>query len=177
MGASTASAARLFLALWPPPRVRQALHAIQTQWLWPEGAALVDPARLHVTLHFLGQVPLARIDEFTRGLAVPCEPHVLDLAQARNTRWPGGLAVLEFDATPELARLHAALAQALRSLDCPVEARAYRPHVTFARRAFGARPPADAPATLPSWRIDDGYVLVRSVPGRGYEVLHAYRPA
>lgn len=168
---------RLFLALWPPERVRQALQAIQARWHWPQGAALVAAERLHVTLHFLGQVPLSRVEQFRAALAVPCEPHVLDLETAHATCWHGGLAVLELEAPPPLQRLHAALAQALRALEWPVESREFRPHITLARRASGAKPPADPPSPPPLWPVDRGYVLVRSVPARGYEVLHDYPSA
>jgi RNA 2',3'-cyclic 3'-phosphodiesterase len=166
--------ARLFLALWPSPAMRQALHEFQLHWRWPQGAALVDPARLHITLHFLGQVPVARAAEFRDALSVPFEPHVIAWQDARATVWPGGIAVLEFAPPPALQRLHVALAGALRTLPWPVEERRFRPHVTFARRAQGAQPPADAVTRLPGWPADSGYVLVHSVPGRGYEVLHSY---
>jgi 2'-5' RNA ligase len=173
--ATRPATARLFLALWPSPAMRQALHELQLRWRWPEGAAPVDPARLHITLHFLGQVPVARAAEFRDALSVPFEPHVIAWQDARATVWSGGIAVLEFAPPPELQRLHEALAGALRSLDWPVEERSFRPHVTFARRAQGARPPpADALAGLPHWPADSGYVLVHSVAGRGYQVLHSY---
>ena len=173
---SRSATARLFLALWPTPAMRRALQGVQARWRWPEAAAVVDPARLHITLHFLGQVPRERVDEFRAALAVPFEPHVLVLAQGRATVWPGGIAVLELQAPPGLQLLHADLARALQSLKWPIEERRYRPHVTFARRAQGARAEADACEDLPDWKADEGYVLVRSRPAHGYEVLHAYRP-
>ena len=174
MSAPGAPSVRLFLALWPTPPVRAALQQLQQRWHWPPSAALVAPERLHVTLHFLGQVPLARLAQLRDGLDVPFEPHTLDLAQARHTLWPGGLAVLELEAPRALASLHAHLAQALRALDWPVEARPFRPHVTFSRRAFGARPPAPPLHDAPAWTVDQGYALVRSIPSQGYEVLHVY---
>lgn len=167
---------RLFLALWPTPPVRRALQDLQARWQWPPAAAVVDPARLHITLHFLGQVPQERVDELRVALAVRVEPHVLALAQGRATVWPGGIAVLELQAPPELQALHADLSRALQSLGWPVEERRYRPHVTFARRAQGARVAGEACEEMPEWQVDEGYVLVRSSPAHGYEVLHAYRP-
>jgi RNA 2',3'-cyclic 3'-phosphodiesterase len=174
--ASRSGTVRLFLALWPTPPVRRALQGLQARWHWPQAAAVVDPARLHITLHFLGQVPQDRVDEFRAALAVPFEPHVLALAQGRATVWPGGIAVLELQAPRELQALHADLSRALQSLRWPLEERRYRPHVTFARRAQGARADPDACGELPEWQVDEGYVLVRSSPAHGYEVLHAYRP-
>jgi 2'-5' RNA ligase len=166
--------ARLFLALWPPDDVRTALQAFQQDWTWPPGAALVDAQRLHVTLHFLGQVPVARVAQLGRALAVRFEPTVLDLPAGEACTWRGGIAVLEFAAPPPLLRLHAALEAGLRSLQWPIEQRPWRPHVTLARRAQGARAPRAPHAGLPAWQADQGYALVHSVPGRGYEVLHTF---
>jgi 2'-5' RNA ligase len=171
---ATGSAAtlRLFTALWPSVRLRSALAALRDRWQWPPGAALVDTTRLHVTLHFIGQVPAARLPDLASGLEVEMQPAELSLATARQQVWPGGIAVLEFDAPEALRRLHGQLAQVLTELGLQSEDRPWRPHVTFARKARGAKPPEDKDA-LPPWQVD-GYALVRSVPGRGYVTLQRY---
>lgn len=173
---ANAPTARLFLALWPPPDIRLHLQALQQHWSWPPHAAPVPAGQLHLTLHFLGNVPVARLEEFARALDVPAEPAALDLAGGTARLWPGGLAVLELAAPPPLLRLHAALAGALAGLGWPVASRPFRPHVTLARRAAGARPPAAGTTPPACWQADQGHVLVRSSPARGYEVLRAYRP-
>lgn len=172
--ASDVPTARLFLALWPPTEVRLSLETLRRGWSWPPRAAPVRGDRLHLTLHFLGNVPVERLDAFAHALDVPAEPLALDLAGATPRLWPGGLAVLEFAPPPALLRLHAALADALAGLGWPVESRRYRPHVTLARRAAGARPPPEGAPAPAWWQADRGYVLVRSSPARGYEVLRSY---
>lgn len=164
---------RLFLALWPDDAVRRQLHSIQQGWAWPPDAAPVGADQLHLTLHFLGNVPLERLGEFARALAVEAGPVTLELRTARPRVWPGGIAVLELASTPALLRLHASLAGALAGLGWPQEERRYRPHVTLARRAAGARPPAGEPAPA-EWHAGTGYALVRSIPGHGYEVVRLY---
>lgn len=163
---------RLFLALWPDAAALQALQAHARQWRWPPAARRTRPERLHLTLHFIGAVPRARMDEVRRGLAVPCPSLALEFA--RPQLWPGGIAVLACDAPPPaLLRLHADLAAALRALRLPVEARDFRAHVTLARHASSAAPPAMA-SPLP-WTVAGGYLLVHSLPGgRGYETLARY---
>ena len=146
---------------------------MRDRWQWPPGAALVATERLHATLHFIGQVPAPRLPELATGLAVAVDPAELQLNAARQQVWPGGIAVLEFDVPEALRAMHARLAQALAALGLPVESRPWRPHVTFARKARGANPPDDHVA-LPGWMVD-GYALVRTVPGRGYETLQRYR--
>jgi 2'-5' RNA ligase len=174
MPAETASA-RLFLALWPTPSISEALHQHDALWRWPDGARRVPSEHWHITLHFIGAVPVPRIPELQQGLAIQFGP--FDLMLDRTALWPGGLAVIGSSSVPEaMSRLHAELAGALRSLALPVETRAFRPHVTLARKAQGAlRPPA---FTSLRWRADAGYWLVRSLPeGGGYQRLHPFGAA
>jgi 2'-5' RNA ligase len=160
---------RLFIALWPGEALRRAIASWQQAWSWPPRAALVKPDRLHLTLHFLGDVPASRLPQLVEGLTARVEPFTLALG--RGEVWPNGIALLRPDATPSaLVRLHAVLGGELEQLGLPVETRPYRAHVTLARRARGAVAPPQGPDLR--WRIDSGYVLVRSLPGgAGYDVM------
>ena len=162
---------RLFLALWPAPALLDELLAHAAAWTWPARARRTRPERLHLTLHFLGNVPAERVPELRSALAMKwtgCEL-ALDCACV----WAGGIAVLEATQLPaELAQLHAALAERLRAMEIPVEERPYRPHVTLARKAQGAVPPAFTPLR---WTAGPRYALVRSVGGGGgYETLQCF---
>lgn len=163
---------RLFTALWPGPATREALALWQQGWIWPAGAARVPPARLHVTLHFLGNVAAQSVPPLIEALRLPFRPFELDFGHGEV--WPDGIAVLRPRATPRpLAALHEAMADALAACGMPMQPRAYLPHVTLARHAQGATPPAEGPFLR--WRVEDGYVLVRSLPqGAGYEALHRW---
>ena len=165
--------ARLFLALWPSPGVRSQLLAWRDAWRWPSGASPVRPERLHLTLHFLGDVPIARLPELADGLRVPFKPFELSFGMAKL--WPYGIAVLEPDSTPErLLDLQSTLGEALQTLGLPPEARRYRPHVTLARRAGHAVPPPDGPPIR--WRVRS-YALMHSTLGAagGYSAICRYR--
>lgn len=163
---------RLFLALWPSPRVRLALQARQGAWRWSDTAARVAPERLHLTLHFLGDVPRERLPELQQGLRV--EFKRFELVFAAAALWPHGVAVLLPEATPPaLLALHADLQHALQSLRLPTEARAFRPHLTLARHAGASLPPGQ---TMPlRWSVR-GYVLVSSErgPRTGYRIVARY---
>ena len=141
-------------------------------WDWPASARRTRPERLHVTLHFIGNVPAARVPELREALQVAWGPR--ELVLDRPAVWPGGIAVLEAQRVPrEWAALHSGLAEALRALDLPVESRPWRPHVTLARKAFGAHPPVQAQPVR--WSGAPGYVLVQSLPGgRGYETVASF---
>ena len=167
-----ASAWRLFLGLWPPESVRAQLVAHACAWSGLEDARRTAPDRLHVTLHFLGSVPTERLPLLQRALAGPGAGFELVLDRPRL--WPGGLAVLEARRIPApLAELHARLGEVLQRLEMPPDPRPWRPHVTLARRAQGARPPV---ATTPiRWTADGRYLLVRSLPGgAGYQPVQVF---
>lgn len=172
MTAPEPATVRLFLGLWPEPATMPALAAHAGAWSWTPGARRTPPERLHITLHFLGNVAAARLPQLREALELPwggCE-----LLLDRATVWPGGIAVLEATQVPAaLARLHAGLGERLLALDLPPETRPYRPHATLARKAVGSRPPAMAQPLR--WPCGPRYALVRSHGGgRGYETLHTY---
>lgn len=160
--------ARLFVALWPTPAVRLRLAAHQALWQWPPGARPAPPGNLHLTLHFIGTVPRARIEALARALHRPLTRCTLTLDAPEV--WPNRCAVWCASQVPEaLAALHGTLAAELAGQDLPVDTRPFRPHVTLARHAQGARPPADA-ATL-HWPVR-GYALLQSAAGRYTPVAH-----
>lgn len=165
--------ARLFIALWPDAATRRALQAWQDAITWPADARPTAAAHLHLTLHFIGAVPRARLPELTQGLACPSAPFTLRLQ--RFALWRGGVAVLQAEEAPvpALAALHTALAGALHALALPVDPRPFDPHVTLARHAGGAAlaGPGAAPAAV-AWRCDGAYVLAESAGG--YRVLQGF---
>jgi RNA 2',3'-cyclic 3'-phosphodiesterase len=164
--------ARLFLALWPGPATREGLADWRDAWRWPGHAVPVRPEKLHMTLHFIGNMPRDRIAELMQGLAVPFAG--FDLSFGRAALWPHGLAVLHPVSVPtRLLQLHGALREALQRLQLTTEERAFRAHVTLARRAAGAAPPVEGPALR--WRVRS-YELMESRLGAdgGYRVLQLY---
>lgn len=106
---------RLFLALWPDTRLRGALARHADDWRWPRSARRVRTEKLHLTLHFIGEVARSRAFALIAGLAVPCAP--FQLALGRPVNWAHGLAVLEILRPPAaLADLHGALGKEARTL-------------------------------------------------------------
>jgi 2'-5' RNA ligase len=166
--------ARLFIALWPDEAVRAGLVAWQRAVSWPRAARPAAPTGLHLTLHFIGAVPRARLTELAAGLAVP-PVSPFELVLDEFAVWHHGIAVLQPSrkAPDALAILHAELAEALRALELPVETRPLRPHVTFARHGQGATL-ATAPPPPVRWTSDGAYVLAESAGG--YHVLMSFGP-
>ena len=152
--------------------MRSGLLGWRNAFEWPAGSSVVAPDKLHLTLHFIGLVARERVDDIAPGLAVATG--AFELRFGRPELWPSGIAVLRPFACPDpLLALHQRLGDALRALGLPTEARPYRPHVTFARKAAGAALRFE-PAAL-RWRVRS-HALVESRPGRGgdYVVLRRY---
>lgn len=161
---------RLFIALWPQPDVRAAIATLSQAMAWPAGARPTPQSKLHMTLHFLGDVDDGSVTALRAALAVRAP--VFDLRLDRLQAWAGGLLVLcPSSVPPALTQLHADLAQRLSAQGLRVEARPFLPHVTLARRVqAGGEPCRPLPV---HWPVR-GYALVRSVPQRGYSVLQAW---
>lgn len=163
--------ARLFLALLPPAPVQAALATHAAAWRWPPDAAVYAGDDWHVTLHYIGPVPRARLDELRTGLCLPLTP--FEWRWGVPDLWPHGLAVLlPMALPPALQVMHDALGQRLRQLGLRTDERPYRPHLTLARHAGQAVPPAP-PAC--GWPVQ-AYVLMESTgrPGSRYRVLQRY---
>lgn len=151
---------------------RAALLEHRDAWRWNALASLVRPEQLHLTLHFIGNVPRHRMQQLRNGLVVPFEP--FELTFGHPGLWRHGLAVLQPHAIPSsLLQLHGALQQALQRLELPSDMLDFRPHITLARRAVGAVPPAQEPVLR--WRVQ-GYALVESrrEPAGQYRLVQRY---
>jgi 2'-5' RNA ligase len=165
---------RLFFALWPDDQLRGALRrARQTAG---ESARLIHPTDLHMTLVFVGDVPPETLPCIeSAGDDVVLAP--FDLTLGRLETWPRQrlLVAAPDEAPAPLCNLVSQLQQNLLVCGIEPEPRAYRPHVTLARRAPRVMPqPLDLPWAARS------FVLVRSgVAGRsnggGYRVLRVWR--
>ncbi len=172
------AALRLFVGLLPDAPLRQAVLDWRARWQWPRGAALSSPAHLHLTLAFLGETEAARLPALRTALAaVPVSPLLLRLGFAEA--WPRGLAVLRPQASAALDALHAHVEGALRVAGLAATGAGWKPHLTLARHAAGAQPPADRLEL--DWVVSD-FALVWSrlppqVPVARYEVLGRFGSA
>jgi RNA 2',3'-cyclic 3'-phosphodiesterase len=126
-------------------------------------------ARLRLTLHFLGDVEREWIGAILA--ALPAAARRFTLRWDRAAVWHGGVAVLEpTEVPPALVRLQGDIGAVLRALGFETQARRFRPHLTLARHAQGARLGDVAPHL--AWR-PSRVVLVESVRGAagGYRIV------
>ena len=166
---------RLFLALWPEAPLRVRLAAYRDAWRWPAAAKPVADETLHLTLHFIGALACVRLPELAAALAAVAVDKIV-LRPTAAELWKGGIAVLRMDGDAALADLHDNLGAVLTSAGIALDSRPFAPHVTLARKAAKAEPPASRPGF--TWR-PNGFVLVESIPGRParYQVLSRFAAA
>ena len=133
---------RLFVALRPPPVVREQLDALM------DGVAEArwqDDEQLHVTLRFVGEVDRRQAEDIATALATIAAPVVeVRLAGVGSFDRRGRITSLWAGLMPAepLAALHRKVDHALVRSGLPAEGRAFRPHVTVARlsRSAGGAP-------------------------------------
>jgi RNA 2',3'-cyclic 3'-phosphodiesterase len=166
---------RLFTAFWPDAEVAAQLARCRDAWQWSPQARPQATARLHVTLHFIGSIERSALPKWQDRLS-NVEPVNAQLQLDRLELWPNGIAALCPASVPEpIEALHARLGQVLAHFDCPIERRAFRPHITLARQALGSIAPASFEPV--AWHIDQ-HVLVESERTSGaYRLLWRSAPA
>ena len=128
---------RAFIAVKMP--VLPKLHAVMRSLAamgWP--VAAVSPDNLHVTLKFLGDTPVARVEAIQREIAsavsgqAPFVLKVESLGAFPNADRPSVVWVGLLDAEP-LNSLAERLQMSLTSLGFARESRPFQPHLTLAR--------------------------------------------
>lgn len=170
---------RLFFALLPDAtlRARIAEAAARIERAHPSGGRPLAPARYHLTLRFLGDfetLPPALIAAArAAGDAVRAQAFTLVLDRVGSfadsrVRWLGAAA------DDRLQALRQALDQALAAAGVVLPTDAFAPHLTIVRAA--GRPLMPVAIAPLSWSVD-GFVLLRSRPGRPYESLQRWRLA
>ena len=140
LGRTTPPEWRLFIALGLPAALRTALTHEQER-LQAAGlhAAWVRPPGMHLTLHFLGDMPvtaLERVEAACVQAATGVPPLRLRAAGLRcfpSARRPRVLVTNVQGDVQQLKRLHQRLARRLGRLGVRLDSRPYRPHVTIGR--------------------------------------------
>jgi 2'-5' RNA ligase len=167
---------RLFVAFLVDEHVQQDLRAYCQLWGWPARKChLTELARLHMTLHLPERVAHRRVLVMQSALRdVKMEP--IEIVLNSPNVWNKGTAVLRAEENEGLNALHARIERTLQ-LQGFRSNTSWMPHVTLARGAAGARPPA-GPANI-RWPVRE-FALVWSqlksddFPKAHYEVVERY---
>lgn len=168
---------RLFFALWPPASVRQQM--VQCFQKIPDlihHGRPVQPDNLHMTVHFLGNIDVERIDCYIQqAKSVTLRPFELQLNIAGYFKKPKVLWFGCEEIPARLIQFHADLAVAIKKCGYIPEARKYNPHMTMARKI--KKPVANQSIATIKWAVEE-FVLVKSVKspsGVEYQVRDLFR--
>ena len=123
---------RLFVAIRPPPEIREHLLGIMGG---VQNARWQDDAQLHATLRFIGEVDRHRAEDIAAALgSIRHQPFQVSLSgvgsfgkRGKGALWAG------LSPHDDLKRLHKKVDQACLRAGIEPDERAYRPHVTIAR--------------------------------------------
>jgi RNA 2',3'-cyclic 3'-phosphodiesterase len=129
---------RLFAAIDLPSSVRQALATLKMGI--PRGR-WIDPAEMHLTLRFIGEVDGAVAEDVRTalgGISHPSFTIMLEGVGQFGDKTPRTLFAGVQRSEP-LMRLAAKIEQTLQRIGLPPETRRYTPHVTLARLNNGPR--------------------------------------
>ncbi len=149
---------RLFVALWPEDDVRAKLLNKQLELKLGDYGRLIPAANLHITLLFLGDVPLNEIPEIKRFVnSIELTPFAFSISKIGF--WPHNKIVWAGpeDLSVELEDLSNQIRIGLKIYVS--DRRRFTPHVTLARKV---RRRVQCELTPIEWRVEKVY-LVRSV--------------
>jgi RNA 2',3'-cyclic 3'-phosphodiesterase len=147
---ATQASRRLFFALWPDEEQRAALVHATAKAVRACGGRPVPETSLHVTLCFLGSVPVVRLAELgavarrvAADLAPPAAPVALDFERLEHWVRPQLLCALTAvpepaAATPDAQDLARALGDAAAASGFSPDLKPFRTHVTLARKVVKA---------------------------------------
>jgi 2'-5' RNA ligase len=156
-----AATERLFIAITLPPAVRDVLAALAQPL---PGVNWTGPEQLHLTLRFLGDVPVAQIAPIIARLAtVRVAPFILPIEGVGSfppNRPPRVIWIGVGSGHPRLYQLRQRLDDALLASGLQLDVRTFHPHVTLARSTEDAGPAlghwlhAHRAMTAPPFRVE-----------------------
>ena len=150
----------MFFALWPDEGTREALVKASQAAVDRAAGRATPRANLHVTLAFLGAVGEAELARVRQISPPPAERFALSIDTLGFRKRARLLWAAPGTVAPVLLDLESWLWGELGELGITRERRAYRPHVTLARKASHV----SGTLTPVRWPVAE-FVLVESTPG------------
>lgn len=141
LSTQSSKTARLFFALKPPFKIRVALEKVARKVAVDQGGRSVKPGNIHLTLVFLGDVAMDKINVLHE-VAADIAALPFSLSIQGTAYWKKNQIVMakveQFPA--ELFAMADTLKTALNAAGFDCESRQYKPHITLIRKASGHEP-------------------------------------
>lgn len=141
---------RCFIGLEIPVKIKKLL-ATEARNLQNDSAYAdfkwVKKSNYHLTLHFLGEIPLNKVVELKKSLEdAPIIDSAFDLNVTSIVGFPSAespkFIVAEIQNSQALNELHQAIQEKITALGITADNDTFRPHVSLARLKRGHKPPA-----------------------------------
>ncbi|MDQ6618760.1 MAG: RNA 2',3'-cyclic phosphodiesterase [Pseudomonadota bacterium] len=176
--ASLPARARLFYALWPDAPAREALSALAERVATVTQGRATAMQRLHLTLAFIGEVPQEKVVQLVaigHEVAQRATAFSITLAELGMFRGAGIAWIGPSNPLAPLQQLAADLRAALAAAGFPMETRAFRTHLTLARRCVRAVHAIEAPEI--SWNADSLTLMASELGAKGpsYREVERFR--
>ena len=162
---------RLFVAIFPPAHLAEALVGSAKETLDNERLRFTPPENVHLTLKFIGDVPEVKLDGITEALVVAAEGHppfeieIAGLGAFPNPRRTKVLWAGVGSGSERLKALASDVERCLASLGFERESRPFIPHFTLGRAWRGVTLDL-ANAVVPQTKfVAKRFALVESVTG------------
>ncbi len=176
IGTMTKTYERLFFALWPDDELRSKINSTYETFsdIQKKGRR-VPLYNLHLTLHFLGNIPLDEVDCYIeKASEVKVKPFELSINHRGYFKKPR-IVWLGLEQVPEgLVNLQQRLGQRISDCGFNPDKRLYNPHITVTRK-ISQNPGSQVVQPIP-WEVNR-FVLVISEPvdsGVRYRVKTSY---
>lgn len=142
-------AIRAFIAIELPKVTQEALADVQArlnEQIPPGSVRWVKSHNMHLTLKFLGQVPMAQLDTISAALSYAVSSlrefsfDVMGAGCFPNERRPRVIWIGIDEPGGVLNGLHRSIESVIEPLGYPTESRSYQPHLTLGRAARDVKP-------------------------------------
>lgn len=160
--------ARVFFALWPDQRAQEQLGELAQRLQSACGGRSTRTETIHLTLVFLGEVAISRLDALRRAAdAIKANGFDLTIDEVRYWKHNRIACAGTRKIPQELLDLVNALQNSLTAAGFSFDQQAYVPHITLVRKA-GCHDLPDSVEPI-AWRARE-WVLVKSEPASGGSV-------
>jgi RNA 2',3'-cyclic 3'-phosphodiesterase len=174
MSASSASVKRLFFAVWPTDDLRREIEQETRRAVEQSGGRATPAANFHITIAFLGPVPLRMLDGL-RACARRVDVPVFELVLGKLAWWEaqGLLCVEPVTGVEALQELAERVQSTLRQCGFTIERRPFRGHMTLARDVRSAH--EFKPIRQLRWIVDRVELIESQTSAKGseYTILSA----
>lgn len=166
------SVVRVFFALWPDNDVRSRLYELAQQQRHRGGGRVMRAETLHLTLLFIGDVPIGQLQELKQAVAaIRASAFSFDLKWFAGWRHNAIGYAAPSEIPEDMLQLSTQLCECVAQAGFSFDRKTFKPHVTLLRKM--AHVPDAQPISVQEWTVRE-FVLVQSVlnaQGAGYEII------